>query len=150
MIEKRYRMNKKLMWLWLCMIGSLIGQTQSLSDHQWKNRILVIHADSDEDPVFRNQIDSLAKHVKELSVRKILIYQVSNGQYRNGLSLNTEWKKVTSPSFILRGKNSPIEITLIGLDGGVKLKLARAITIKELIATIDSMPMRRAEIRKKE
>ncbi|WP_010227712.1 DUF4174 domain-containing protein [Gillisia marina] len=44
-------------------------------------------------------------------------------------------------------KNSPFEIYLIGLDGKIKLQDNRCISIGQILDLIDSMPMRKNEIR---
>jgi hypothetical protein len=41
------------------------------------------------------------------------------------------------------------EIFLIGMDGGVKLRSKTPISVEELYAVIDAMPMRRREMRDK-
>jgi hypothetical protein len=42
------------------------------------------------------------------------------------------------------------EVFLIGLDGGIKIKQTKPITLEELYQKIDAMPMRRSELRKNE
>jgi hypothetical protein len=42
------------------------------------------------------------------------------------------------------------KVVLIGLDGGIKLQKNGQLTPEELFGTIDSMPMRRAEMNKKQ
>lgn len=45
--------------------------------------------------------------------------------------------------------NTPFSVTLIGLDGGIKLETTEILKRKELYRIIDSMPMRRSEIKNK-
>jgi hypothetical protein len=45
--------------------------------------------------------------------------------------------------------SEPFQAVLVGKDGGAKLRAAKPITALELMATIDAMPMRQDEMRKR-
>jgi hypothetical protein len=50
----------------------------------------------------------------------------------------------------LKENKSGFQVLLIGLDGGVKMDQSEIISCKKLFGTIDSMPMRKAEMIKNE
>ena len=43
-------------------------------------------------------------------------------------------------------RDVPFEISLIGLDGGIKLSQNEILTAEKLFGIIDQMPMRRIEV----
>jgi hypothetical protein len=45
--------------------------------------------------------------------------------------------------------NEPFQAVLVGKDGGAKLRATKPITALELMATIDAMPMRQDEMRRR-
>ena len=45
--------------------------------------------------------------------------------------------------------NEPFQAVLVGKDGGAKLRAAKPISALELMATIDAMPMRQEEMRRR-
>ena len=47
-----------------------------------------------------------------------------------------------------KAEKSDFRVILIGLDGGEKLEQTEVLSAEKLFNTIDSMPMRQAEIRK--
>lgn len=122
------------------------AQAQDLSSHQWEDRILLIFTGDKNDEVFVKQISSLKDNLEELQERKVVIYQITPTQVKKGLGQKIDWqenrnlikKKTTTSSF---------ELQLIGLDGGIKLTDTSFVPAEKIFSKIDSMPMRRAEIR---
>ncbi|MDJ0645205.1 MAG: DUF4174 domain-containing protein [Flavobacteriaceae bacterium] len=130
------------------LVVTLQGQAQSLTKHQWKNRVLIVLTDDSNDILYSNQIKELESDIKGLHERKLVIYKVSPKNYSVGLKVNDF---IDSDLFYKQYKRSStsFEIILIGLDGGVKLRQSGLLTLKELFAIIDAMPMRANEIRQK-
>ena len=67
--------------------------------------------------------------------------------YQKGIESN-HW--ISSKQWYIEFKKTkkPIEIILIGLDGGVKLHQTKLLNLEKLFTLIDGMPMRKAEIKK--
>jgi len=113
---------------------SAIAQTK-LSDFQWKNRILVFSASNSE---FTQKVDLLKEEIKERDLIVIFL----DGKIAPSLKSDIEER------FSLKA-NKPAAI-LIGKDGSTTLRWNLSdFTFKKLFLSIDSMPMRQAEMQLK-
>ena len=92
-----------------------------LTPYQWKNRVLLITAPNQEDTNYRNQAAALMSVYPGLMERDLIVLTTFEA--------------------------AAFTVTLIGKDGGVKLKRDEMLSSAELFAIIDAMPMRRAEMR---
>ncbi len=89
----------------------------------------------DNQPEFKKQLDLLKQDSIALTDRDLVIYTHHEG--------STFHKKYDI-------KPDQFAIILIGKDGGEKLRSFTVVQSKTLFALIDSMPMRKAEMRKNE
>ncbi|UZD22739.1 DUF4174 domain-containing protein [Algoriphagus halophytocola] len=122
---------------------------QDLSSHQWKNRLIIIQTKNPGDPLFKQQIHELQTHQKGLDERRIVVYQNTDQKYRQGLTLEGKWVSTFKESEKSPKENKEFQISLIGLDGGVKLQKNTVLSCDELFKTIDQMPMRQSEMKRK-
>ncbi|UJH90469.1 DUF4174 domain-containing protein [Antarcticibacterium sp. 1MA-6-2] len=122
------------------------ANAQELSSHQWENRILLIFTENKNNPDFEKQISALKENRKKLEERKLVVYQITSKQFKKDLEENSEWQK-NEQLYINKTTDSPFEIQLIGLDGGIKMTERNFTDPQEIFSKIDSMPMRRAEMR---
>jgi len=134
-----------LISLVLIMITSC--QAQSVKNHKWQNRLLLVIADDTSNLNFQKQIEHLTENKEDLIERKLIIYKVFPNQYINGLESNmfvisNDLNKTYNP------KSESFKVILIGLDGRVKLKQTEIISIEKLNGIIDEMPMRLQELHK--
>jgi len=121
--------------------------SQDLSMHKWKNRLIIVATNDLENPLFKKQLKEFKEYPKGLNERKLVIYQVKDMEYREGLEGDGAWKKMeTKEMNIQKDSNSNFEITLIGLDGWVKLQQSKVLSTEELFLIIDAMPMRILEM----
>lgn len=99
----------------------------------WKARPLVVFAQSDQDPLFIQQLDLLMARVDELALRDVIIITDTD---------------VDTPS-ALRTALRPraFMLTLIGKDGRTALRKPAPWDVRELSRSIDKMPLRQQEIR---
>lgn len=125
------------------------SNAQSLSSHQWKDRLVVIYSNATSNSTFQNQLNELKKESEGIRDRKIVIYQSINGKVKKGLVGNENWDNSEIEFQKLNDSPSKFEVLLIGLDGGVKLRKTDLLTTEELFGTIDQMPMRISEMRRK-
>jgi len=126
---------------------------QNLEQHEWKDRILIINAESEASKTYQNQIEELRNSSSALKERKLVIYQVIGNKYE---LVDFDTKEIKAGGKISENMGVdiltdtvPFEIILIGLDGGIKLRKADIIRKEELFNLIDSMPMRSSELRNK-
>lgn len=90
-----------------------------LEDHRWKHRVLVIDTPATTAPAYQAQAAALLPAWPGLLERDLHILT-----------------RDSAPAFRVR---------LVGKDGGVKLDQTTPVSVSNLFALIDAMPMRRAE-----
>ncbi|MBL4769227.1 MAG: DUF4174 domain-containing protein [Rhodobacteraceae bacterium] len=103
-----------------------------LNEFLWNKRLIVVFADSPQDPRFIEQINLLNEELDELGKRDVLILTDTDA-------------KALSP---IRTKLRPrgFSMVLVGKDGGVKLRKPRPWTVREITRAIDKYPDRRREV----
>ena len=98
-----------------------------INQYRWKNRLIVVMSHSNDNELFqqfKHDYERYQKDIKERKlVRKIIV------------------KPRLQPKF---------QITIYTLDGKFYRKITRQISMKDLLTIIDQMPIRKAEIRKKQ
>lgn len=127
-----------------------ITAAQNISKHQWKNRLVLILADDAESTMLKEQLNIFKANESGLEDRKLLVYQILPEQYKIGLNQKANWLPSGKLFQKYNSGRSVFEVILIGLDGGVKMKQSELLTIEDLFGTIDVMPMRRAELRRRQ
>ncbi len=118
-----------------------VSNAQSLDEYHWKNRLIFIVnpvGDQESDHPQINAFEGYAAAIKE---RDMLIFVLRDKKVFDLDGLLVKWigKTVPDPSF--KG------LVLIGKDGGIKLQKPFVVSAKEIFDLIDSMPMRRAEMK---
>lgn len=104
-----------------------------LSEFKWKQRPVVVFADSADDPAFIEQIERLASGAEDLTERDVVVIVDTNPEARSDIRL-----KMRPRGFML---------TLVGKDGSIKLRKPFPWSVREISRSIDKMPMRLREIR---
>ncbi len=99
---------------------------------RWTARPVIVFADSANDPAFRRQLELLAARSDELVERDVVLITDTDPAARSAIRT-----KLRPRGFML---------TLIGKDGGVKLRKPFPWDVRELTRQIDKMPIRRQEI----
>lgn len=125
-----------------------VGNAQSLSSHQWNDRLVVILAQDQSNQLFQDQLSEFRESEPGITERRIVLYQSLPGRFQRGILRDEQWEESEELYQHLKELDSEFEVILIGLDGGVKLRKAELLTCKELFAIIDQMPMRRAEMKR--
>lgn len=108
------------------------GNESDLSEYLWKNRPVVVFADSPDDPRFHEQIDRLSQDAQALFDRDVVVLVDTDPAANSALR-----QKLRPRGFML---------VLIGKDGGVKLRKPTPWTVRELTRTIDKFPSRMREV----
>lgn len=103
-----------------------------LDTFKWSARPLVVFADSDNDPAFRRQLELLAARAGELEERDVVIITDTDPAARSAVRTK------------LRPRG--FQLTLIGKDGGIKLRKPFPWDVRELSRQIDKMPIRQQEL----
>ena len=122
-----------------------------------RNRVLLIFAPTDHDPALLQQLTFLNHHAAEMRDRDIVVIPIlsQSGPPTSANTLRTLNPPLITDAEQLTTRNRfhvpPTEFALIllGKDGDEKLRSTVPITIERINATIDAMPMRQDEIRKR-
>jgi 5-formaminoimidazole-4-carboxamide-1-beta-D-ribofuranosyl 5'-monophosphate synthetase len=122
---------------------------QNLTEHQWTNRVILIIANDSKSQTYASQIKEFNLHIQELEERKLITYKVLPHKHKLENSEGNSWVKGSELYIKYNTTNRDFKMILIGLDGRIKIEQNKLLTTKELFAAIDSMPMRRAELRNK-
>ena len=112
-----------------------------LANEQWKHRVLLIYAPSKSSPVIQGQRTGLASNPAGLKERDLIVRELFADE------LSKEDRAFLQQT--LRVLDDTFQVLLIGKDGGVKARQASPIAVKVLFDTIDSMPMRQDETRRR-
>ena len=135
----------------LLIITNVIGQ--NLNDHKWQNRILIIQTTSETTDLYQEQLEELKDSETAFIDRKLVLYELVGNQVRmtdyNSDRTDRTWKTASKSISAKFKDNVAFKITLVGLDGGIKLQQTEVLKKNELFQTIDAMPMRKNELKVK-
>lgn len=106
-----------------------------LDAFKWIARPVVVFADSPADPAFKRQIELLSSRLDELAERDVILITDTSPDERS------ELRRTLRPRGFM--------LTVIGKDGGVKLRKPFPWDVRELTRSIDKMPMRLEELRER-
>lgn len=120
----------------------------NLTDYRWENRLILLFAPSAGDEAYRQQIAELTEERASLRERDLLVFHLlENGESFTGetpipATKTNRWRE----KFGVETGSSTI--ILLGKDGGEKRRRPMPDSLDEINALIDTMPMRRAEMRR--
>lgn len=145
-------------WSTVCII---LGSTsfnnlhgQNINKHRWVNRILIIHTKDQQTIKYISQLEEFENSIQDFKERKLVLYQYANRKfkYTDYCNANNQdsWNDTSKPILTKLKEGEDFKIVLIGLDGGIKLEQSKVLRKDDLYQLIDSMPMRRSEIRNEE
>jgi hypothetical protein len=120
-----------------------------LDEYRWKNRLVLIFAPSNEYRFYLEQKSEFEVKSDELEDRDIIVFELLEA----GISRIAEIPLNNEQQSLLRKKFEVIDdfvFILIGKDGTVKLRAKEPVSTNDLFSLIDSMPMRKEEMRRKE
>lgn len=109
------------------------SETFELEQFRWKNRLLVVFADSPGDPRFVEQLTLLETRTQDLVDRDVILLTDTAPDDASALR-----EKFRPRGFML---------VLVGKDGNVYLRKPLPWSTREISRSIDKMPLRRQEIR---
>lgn len=120
-----------------------------LSQFQWKNRLLFLFAPNRSHPLFDALQKSIAIEQAEVADRDLVVFEIlESGPSRMDLTdLDSQVAQSLRDKFDVRGDQ--FAVILVGKDGGIKLNQQDETRLDDIFGLIDSMPMRREEMRQK-
>lgn len=120
-----------------------------LDQYRWKNGLVLIFAPYSVDASYQKQKKELAGKAHELEERDIIIFELleSGKSTIDNLPLTDEQQSYLKKEFEI--PDDDFMFFLIGKDGTAKLRSNETVSMDNLFTLIDSMPMRREEMRRK-
>ena len=141
-------MPSKLIASFFCLTISSVS-SQNLDQHLWKQRVILLFGQIPHEDVFQQQLKLLYDTTEALEDRDLVIYRFLAGTAWGPDGKLLETLKVEQIRSRYNPNKNDFQFLLIGKDGGVKLRSKQVVKVNQLFGLIDSMPMRRAEMRRK-
>ena len=117
------------------LVSAMPAQSMTLEDYLWKNRVIITFSSDEQHPErlsIKEQIDLHRCGFRDRDLVHIDLIQGSAGFDE------------MSQKFSVSGEG--FQLLLLGKDGGVK-KRTSTVSLEEVFSLIDTMPMRRREMR---
>ncbi|KUJ80268.1 MULTISPECIES: DUF4174 domain-containing protein [Microbulbifer] len=138
---------KSLVFTTLCLLLAQAGNAEdegmeNLSPLQWQNRILLVRSPKAA-PDAEHQLRAAETAISERHLLWFLITAEGIRTNHAGTVSKQFTPNILERYFADQGTN----VVLIGKDGGVKAR-ARSLDLEAIFSLIDSMPMRREEMRR--
>jgi len=120
-----------------------------LASYHWKNRVIIISAPSTATENYKIQRGELDNRTEGVLDRDLLVLDLfDNEQSRVGDLFLTD-DDVSKLKKLFGLKPDQFQVILIGKDGTIKLRSDKPVPTSELSRLIDTMPIRKEEIRRK-
>lgn len=140
--------------LTILIVGLVTGSPKAqspldLSQYQWKNRLLLIFAPSEQDPAYLDLRDRLQASEAELVDRDLIVFRLfaeGQGSLAEAPIGNDSVSFLYDRFDVQQGAST---VVLIGKDGGEKLRQVDGFDLQAIFDRIDAMPMRQREMRQK-
>ncbi len=114
---------------------------QDLSNYTWKNRIVILYENDTNTADVKSALQIIDNNTSKFTERDILVFVYKDNVFYSVNRKATDIKKLD----ILPNTNDGY--ILIGKDGGIKSKASYPFNLEQLFNLIDSMPMRKSEMR---
>ncbi len=117
----------------------------SLMQYQWKNRVLVVSAPTEDDKNLREQQNEVALTPEEFAARDMVLVTLLDNAVSTAGDRELTTEEAATARAALGIRPGSFALRLIGKDGSVKLSGETATSMTEIYALIDTMPMRQRE-----
>jgi hypothetical protein len=120
-----------------------------LSSYQWKNRLLILFAPSEDASMyqaFKGQLQIRSQEMRDRDLVAFHLFESGEG-WLDDRPLHKEQVLPLRKRF--SSKSGQCTVILIGKDGEVKFREQLPVDFSNILAIIDAMPMRQREIRER-
>lgn len=125
-------------------------QAQSpLDQHQWERRVLLVFAPDSNHVSLQKQFDILTQEKTKVTDRDLVFYKIFTWKGESSVGEQMDKKEINAIRRQFEVPADRFALILIGKDGTEKLRRWSVVPPKEIFDLIDSMPMRQAEMRRK-
>lgn len=118
----------------------------SLDNYQWKNRILILSAANKDDDNLVQQLENIRSTSNEFDERDMIWVALLDDRAFTSLNQTITNEEAMALREVVTAPSNAFTVQLIGKDGQIKMVKDAYVTMQEIYALIDRMPMRRAEI----
>ncbi|MBX2822122.1 MAG: DUF4174 domain-containing protein [Rhodothermaceae bacterium] len=120
-----------------------------LNEYRWKNRLLVVFAEQEATPAYQTlatEIKSLRAEFEDRNMVLISAFEDGKGTAAERALSSEDVDQLRETFGVNPGS---YRAYLIGKDGGIKREGGPEIRLQDVFSLIDTMPMRRSEMRQK-
>ena len=135
----------RVLLIFILLSTSMQLHSQDFQQYRWENRLLIIVDQSDDQSNRQQQITYFQAAAEGLLDRKLKVFSFSQKGWQAGLQVSPNWKQTELPNSF--STDQLFALYLVGLDGGIKAIYDKPATPQSIFALIDTMPMRRVELR---
>ena len=140
--------NRRLLVGGLAALGvGLTGRVSALPQYRWQNRVLVLQVRNLNQLLLSQQKAVLRADAQGLASRDMAVFAMTAVAVVPVFGPAPERADTSVVGRLPEGMD--FRATLIGKDGGVKARWAQPVSLSDLYAVIDAMPMRRREMRER-
>ena len=118
------------------------SEAQSINTFKWKNRILILMDSEGNSDILNQQLKAFDNLEDEIKERDLILFCFDGSYLLDSSQRKTSYQLSSNIDSDFQG------VLLIGKDGGIKLKRPFITDPKIIFDTIDSMPMRKAEMKR--
>jgi hypothetical protein len=119
---------------------------KSLDSYQWKNRLLLIFAPSENSAAYQQQRQLLQGQQAGLNERDLLIFELLAQGTSHVNDQNIDAEEVAKIRDYFKVSAKDFRVVLVGKDGTAKRYDKSPVSPTAIFTTIDAMPMRRQEM----
>ena len=117
----------------------------ALMQYQWKNRVLVVSAPTEDDKNLRDQQDEVALAPEEFADRDMVLVTLLDDAVSTAEDRKLTIEEAATARAALGIRPGSFALRLIGKDGSIKFSSETATSMTEIYSLIDTMPMRQRE-----
>lgn len=119
-----------------------------IEEHRWKQRVLIFSASAPTNVGYKRQEQLMEKGKRGMKERDLVIYKLYDDHWLGPgeKMLSEEQAAAIREAYDI--PESQFMVVLIGKDGGIKMRKDDIVSSREIFELIDSMPMRKTEMRR--
>lgn len=118
----------------------------SFEPYRWEKRVLVVSGPSDDSDAVRQQLRAIEASQDAFDERDMLLVTLVDGDRSTAGEKRLSADDVGAARAALAIRSDGFALRLIGKDGGVKLSSQTPVSMDDVYALIDGMPMRQREM----
>lgn len=115
---------------------------------QWKKRLLFIFAPESTDPFFNTLVNEITARKDDVDDRDLVVFEILESGVSSMNRNELDPQQAASLRRHFKIPQSTFAVILLGKDGTQKLKRDGRVELDEIFRLVDSMPMRKDEMRK--